>query len=123
MGTVGPYAAAAALGYLLGTLAVHALVAVPGGSSSTPLARVGFVLRDAPSAPSASWSALSAYVEAVRSSLVSPEREAFDLVAAVHGLHNGGNGDWELAERICRGLGWSRCDRTALERLKELTRP
>jgi len=40
----------AALGYLLGSVALPAFAAVVGASSSTPVARVGYVLREQPQA-------------------------------------------------------------------------
>jgi hypothetical protein len=120
---VWPYLAAAALGYLLGSLAVPVLAAFRAGSSSTPLARVGLLLREDPQATKLTWPALRADLEAVRSPLVSPEREVFDLVVAVRGLHGDGTSDWHQAEQICRSLAWPRCDRAALEQLKEQSRP
>jgi hypothetical protein len=96
---------------------------VSGADSSTPLSRIGLVLREDPRTPSATWSGLSADVEAVRSPLPSPEREVFELVVAVRGLDNGGNSDWSRAEQICRALAWSNCDRAALLQLKEQSRP
>lgn len=120
---VWPYAASAALGYLLGTLVVPAFAALAGGSSSSASARVGFVLREAPQAPPAAWSALGADLQAVRSALASPQREVFELVVAVRGLDNGGDSDWSRAEQVCRGLGWPLCDRAALTQLKEQSRP
>ncbi|MEI9942491.1 MAG: hypothetical protein WDO69_35200 [Pseudomonadota bacterium] len=123
-GLVWPYAAAAALGYLLGTLAATAFASLAGGSSSTPLARVGFALRADPHAPPAAWSSgLGADVQAVRAPLASQQREVFDLVVAVRGLDNAGNSDWTRAEQICRGLAWPRCDPPALAQLKEQSRP
>ena len=116
-----PYAAAALAGYLLGSLVLPA--ALSSGGASTPLARVGFVLREEPLAPIAWGSGFSADVRAVRASFASPEREAFDLVVAVRGLENAGNSDWARAEQICRGLAWPRCDREFLPQLKELCRP
>ncbi|HEY0464490.1 MAG TPA: hypothetical protein VGC79_09790 [Polyangiaceae bacterium] len=123
LGLVWPYVAAAALGYLLGSMAVPVLAAIGGGSSNTPLSRVGFVLREDPLASSPAWSALDADLQAVRLALVSPQREVFELVVAVRGLNNGGTSDWSRAEQICRALTWPRCDRDALSQLKELSRP
>lgn len=118
-----PYAGAALLGYLLGWFVLPALAALPSGSSSSPQARVGFVLREQPLAPEAAWSSLAADIEAVRSKLVSPEREAFDLVVAVRGLRDAGSSDWSLAEQLCRTLAWPHCEREFLAQLKELSRP
>jgi hypothetical protein len=120
---VWPYFAAAALGYLLGSLAVPAIAALAGESSSTALSRVGFVLREDPLAPPTAWPALDADLRTVRSALASPEREVFDLVVAVRGLNTDGTSDWNHAEQICRSLAWPQCERAALEQLKEHSRP
>jgi len=114
---------ACALGYLLGSIAVPALAALADGSTSTPLARVGFALREKPSAPSAAWAVLDADLQVVRSSLTAPQREVFDLVVAVRGLDNGGTSDWSRAEQVCRALTWPRCDKEALAQLKDLSLP
>ncbi|HYQ44183.1 MAG TPA: hypothetical protein VER11_19510 [Polyangiaceae bacterium] len=117
LGLIWPYLLAAALGYLLGSIAVPASAALGGGSSNTPLARVGFALRDNPEAPQLA-AMLDGDLQAVRSSLAVQEREVFDLVVAVRGLDNGGTSDWNRAERICQALTWPRCDREALTQLK-----
>jgi hypothetical protein len=117
------YVAAAGLGYLLGSLAVPAFAELAGESSSTPITRVALVLREDPHAPAIVWAGLDADVKAVRSPLLSPEREVFDLVVAVRGLNSGGTSDWSHAEKICNSLAWPRCDRAALEQLKEQSRP
>jgi len=122
-GLVWPYVAAAALGYLLGSIAVPALAALGGGGSSTPLSRVGLVLRQEPQAASNAWSALDADLQAVHAALLSPQREVFELVVAVRGLNNGGNSDWSRAEKVCQALSWPRCDKASLAKLKELSRP
>jgi hypothetical protein len=123
LGLVWPYLLAGALGYLLGSIALPALSALAGGSISTPLARVGFALREKPSAPSAAWAVLDADLQVARSSIASSERDVFDLVVAVRGLDSGGTSDWKRAEKICTALSWSRCDNEALAQLKELSRP
>jgi hypothetical protein len=123
VGLVWSYSLAVALGYLLGSIAVPALAALAGGSTSTPLARVGLALRENPGAPSAASAVLDADLQVVRSSLAAPQREVFDLVVAVRGLDNGGNSDWSRAQQICRGLSWPRCDKDALAQLKDLSRP
>jgi len=120
---VWPYVAGAALGYLLGTLAVPLFSALAGRGASTARARVGLVLREDPQAPPAAWAALGADVQAVRTSFASREREVFDLVVAVRGMDNGGEADFRRAEQICRALSWPRCDRDALAKLKEQSRP
>jgi hypothetical protein len=116
---IWPYFAAASLGYLLGSLAVPALAAFAGQGSSSPLARVGLMLREDPQVSPVPWPALDADLEAVRSSLASPEREVFELSVAVRGLNSGGRSDWNHAEQICRSLAWPRCDRAALAQLTE----
>jgi hypothetical protein len=120
---VWPYVAAVGLGYLLGTLTVPAFAALSGDSAATPAARVGLALREDPQASPVAWPALDADLATVRSSLVSPEREVFDLLVAVRGLDSGGRSDWSHAEQHCRSLGWPRCERAVLEQLKEHSRP
>jgi hypothetical protein len=123
LGLLWPYVVAASLGYFLGSIALPAVAAVANDSSSTPLARVGYVLREEPQAPPAAWPALDADVQVVRSAFAVPERQVFDLLVAVRGLDNGGVSDWSRAEQRCRALGWPRCDGTTLAQLKELGRP
>ena len=123
LGLVWPYLLSVAFGYLLGSIALPALSALGGGSASTPFARVGFALREKPSAPTAAWAVLDADLQVVRASIVAPQREVFDLVVAVRGLDNGGNSDWSRAEKVCGTLSWPRCDKDALGQLKELSRP
>jgi len=115
---IGTYLVAASAGYLFGVRG-H-LSFGPFRQTSTPLARLGYALQqDAlPVGPE-----LRADVEAVRASWTGRERDVLDLVAAVRGLARTGESDWELAERICRGLEWPRCDRPALEQLKQRSRP
>lgn len=114
-----PYLAASVLGLLLGTFAVPTLAAFAGEQASTPLLRVAVALREDPHAPNSAWPGLSADLEAVRSTLVSPEREVFDLIVSVRGLESAGNSDWSRAEQLCRWLSWPRCDRATLAVLKE----
>jgi hypothetical protein len=57
-------------------------------------------------------------VAAVRAALPEGARGAFELVVALRGLESGGVTDWVKAETLCRGLGWTRCDRPALEEMK-----
>jgi len=81
--------------------------------------RVAVALKEDPHAPHIAWPGLAADLEAVRSTLASPEREVFELVVSVRGLNDAGNSDWNRAEHICRGLSWPRCDRATLAQLKE----
>jgi len=115
---VGTYVAAALLGYLLGGRLSSA------GDASTPLARVGQVLQSGTASGSPKeGKALRDDVEAVRAGWKMEDRDAFDLVVALRGLATDGNSDWEGAERICRRLEWPRCDRAALEQMKQRSRP
>ena len=111
------YAAAALVGYVVGTQLV-------GGSTSTPLARVGFVLREqnAQGGPTA-WQALRRDVEAFRQASKPEERGVVDLVVALRGLDSDGVTDWGKAEQLCRALKWPRCDRASLEEMKRRSRP
>jgi hypothetical protein len=58
----------------------------------------------------------------LRASIAPEQRSAFDLLVALGGLEAGGDGDWTRAEQLCRGLGWPRCDRPALEEMKVIGR-
>jgi hypothetical protein len=62
-------------------------------------------------------------LNAVRASWKPEERDVFDLVVAIRGLENGGRADYAAAERLCAALAWPRCDRAALEALRERSRP
>jgi hypothetical protein len=122
---IGIYLVAAACGYLLG---VRGLLmwspSSPKVTSATPLARVGFVLRqESPRATPADWAALGHDLDVVRASYAASQRDVFDLVVAVRGLDNGGAPDWQRAEQRCRALAWPRCDRAALEDLEKRSRP
>ena len=115
---IGTYVVAAALGYVLGARGL------PVTSTSTPLARVGYALREeSPKATSEAWAALGTDVDAVRLELGAEARDVFDLVVAVRGLRSGGNPEWSKAEQLCRAIKWPRCDRPALEELKRRSRP
>jgi len=61
-------------------------------------------------------------VGAVRNALAPDSRGAFDLVVALQGLDGGGEPEWGRAEQLCRGLGWPRCDRLALEEIQRRSR-
>lgn len=116
------------VGVIAGVILVSVLVrrglrsrAVPKPS---PAALVAFTLmmpdgnvdRDAQA-----W--LHTNLQAVAATLAPDRRRVFDLIVAVRGLENEGRADWTGAERLCRGLGWPRCDRPALEELKRRSRP
>jgi hypothetical protein len=93
-------------------------------SSSTPLSRVGFALKESePQASPNAWEELRADVGAVRLALRPPEVDAYNVVVAVRGLETGGNAEWVKAERLCRELKWRRCDHPALEELRRRSRP
>jgi hypothetical protein len=120
---IAVYVAAAALGYGLGLGGL-----LPYGplkaSTSTPRARVGWVLDKAePHGDAASWALLRGDVETARSSFGTPERDVFELVAALRGLANGGQPDLARAGEICRALKWPRCDEPALQAVRKRSRP
>lgn len=120
MKLIAVYLLAAMSGYALsaGWLATRSK---PVGSS---LARVGYALRATePLGTPEAWSMLRADVNAVRASWNPEERGVFDLVVAVRGLENAGRADYPEAERLCRTLAWPRCDRSALEVLRQRSRP
>jgi hypothetical protein len=121
----GTYLVAALAGYALGTRGVSPFArSAAEASSATPLARVGFALReDALAASPGGWDALRNDVEIIRRAWKPEHRGAFDLVVALRGLKSGGNTEWPEAEQLCRELKWSRCDRGALEALKKRSRP
>jgi hypothetical protein len=106
------------LGFALGERGMLA------ASGSTPLSRVGFVLRNQnPEASPASWSALRTDLDAVRASFEPSVRPVFDLVVAVRGLGSGGNPEWTQAGEVCRRLKWHRCAQSDLEELARRSRP
>ncbi len=93
-------------------------------TSSTPLARVGYALREpAPKASPGDWAALRDDVDTVRAAWKSEEPAAFDLVVALRGLYAGGNSDFARAAEICRALKWPHCDKRALDVMKERSKP
>jgi hypothetical protein len=120
---IAVYVAAGALGYGLGLGGV-----LPYGplqaSTSTPLARVGWVLQEADThGDAAGWAGLREDVETVRSNFGSPERDVFDLVVALRGLTNGGQPDLARGGELCRALQWPRCDEPALQAVRQRSRP
>jgi hypothetical protein len=122
----GVYLVAAGLGYVLGArgLLPFDRCARFLTASPSPAARVGWVLQqETPRAAPGAWAALGPDVAAVRAAWKPPGRDAFDLVAAVRGLDNGGAPAWAKAEQLCRALKWSRCDQPALEELRKRSRP
>ena len=112
---IGTYVAAAVLGYVLG-----GRLSAGAGDAPTPLARVGQALQAETPQVGAT---LRSDVEAVRAGWKSEDRDAFDLVVALRGLATDGASDWEAAHGICVRLGWTRCDRPALEEMKRRSRP
>ena len=116
---IGAYLGAAALGYLLGVKG-----ALPFPEASTPIARVGFALREqSPEASGEAWAALASDVLQVRRAWASPDPPVLELVLALRGLASGGHPEWSKAEDLCKSLKWSRCDRAALEELARRSRP
>jgi hypothetical protein len=115
------YLAAGALGYGIGVKGFRPAQPVQASASLT---RVGFALRaESPHGTPEDWKQLRNDVDIVRGSWKPDDRDVFDLVVAVRGLRNGGSADYAEAERLCRALAWPRCDRDALERLKQRSRP
>jgi hypothetical protein len=111
------YVVAAAIGFVLGPRLLDR-------STSTPLARVGFALREtAVDADRTAWATLRDDVQAVRLAAKADDRDALDLVVALRGLATGGDADWARAEQACRALRWPRCDRPALEEMRKRSRP
>lgn len=118
----GTYLVAALLGFALGGRGLLPFGHFPG--TSTPLARMGFALREyGLEATPEAWATLAADADAVRAGFSGQERDVLDLVIAVRGLKGAGNSDWGQAEQLCRALKWPRCDRPALEELKARSRP
>lgn len=118
---VALYLGAGALGY---GMTAWGPANAAGGSGSTPLSRVGYALREERvSVSPEAWTALGEDVEVVRSTWNPEQLPIYDLVVAVRGLKHGGTPDWVEAERLCRQLSWPRCDRPALEALKQRSRP
>ena len=116
------YGAALVIGYVAG--AQEYLPAFVATGTSTPLARVGVALRDPGlAATPEAWAHLRADVAAVRAGAKRDDFETFDLGVALRGLESGGHPEWTRAEALCRGLGWQRCDRPALEELARRSRP
>lgn len=115
---IGLYLVAAVLGYVFGARGY--LSFGPFRQTSTPLARLGYALQQ--EGPAASPE-LRGDFDAVRASWTGQERDVLDLVVAVRGLARNGESDWVLAEQLCRGLKWPRCNRPALEELERRSRP
>lgn len=104
-------------GYVAQALGTHA-------SPLTPLARVGFAVQSGElRGDHADWQRLKRDLELVRADWAPQTRGILDLVIAVRGLENNQRPEWERAERLCRELGWPRCDRPALEELRRRSRP
>jgi len=121
---VATYVVAAIAGCVLGLRGL-APPFLRARESSTPLARVGFALRqqEIPEATASDWGDLARDVERVRSTWDPRDRDVFDLVVAVRGLATGGVADWSRAEQLCRDLKWPRCDQPALAALRRSSRP
>jgi hypothetical protein len=120
---VGLYVVALCGGYTLGERGVFPFNPFPRATAS-PLARLGAALAtERLSLSPEGWTALRADVEAVRASTPPERRGVLELVVAVRGFASDGTPDWRRAEEQCRVLGWSRCDRPALEALAKRSRP
>jgi hypothetical protein len=96
----------------------------PLTSAPTPLARVGVALQatELEASPD-EWASLRADAQTVSAAWNGQQRAVFDLVVALRGLSSGGQSDWAKAEGVCRALRWPRCDRDALEQMKNISRP
>jgi hypothetical protein len=69
------------------------------------------------------WTNLAADVEAMRTALSPHEQAVFGLVVALRGLRDGGAPNFAEAEHACRALGGPRCERAALEAIKQRSKP
>jgi len=115
--------AAAALGVLLGLRGAFPFGKILPATDSTPLARVGYALRGGPlSLSGRERAALQADLDSVRAHW-SGEVPAFELVVALRGLTTHGEPEWTRAAELCHTLRWPRCDRPALEAIRERSRP
>lgn len=115
--------AAAALGVVLGLRGVFPFGRFVPPTDSTPLARVGYLLRNGNvNLSGRDLAALKADLDAVRATW-SGENAAFELVVALRGLATHGEPDWTRAAELCHGLRWPRCDRPALEAIRQRSRP
>ncbi len=115
--------ALAALGYLLGSSGWLTLPFVSSAGDLTPLVRVGSALsQNELAADPQAWEQLGQDLERVRRTLAESEREVFDLVIALHGLHDSEGPDWTLARELCDSLGWNQCTQKNLEQLRERNR-
>jgi len=123
------YGTAVGLGCLVGVIGVPPFrSSLPPSPSPARMAlaraRVGAVLRQpAVQAPPAAWAELQAEVAMVPQKWPPLVRNVFELVVATRGLTTGGRPDWSRAESLCHALRWSRCDRDALEQLRDRGRP
>jgi hypothetical protein len=114
---------AAVLGVALGLRGVFPFGRLLPAADSTPLARVGYALRETSRPLTADDSTvLGRDLVALRATWPG-ELGALELVVALRGLENGGNAEWVRAEAACRALNWPRCDRPALEELRKRSRP
>ena len=105
-------------------LALTGILPLAGKDASTPLARVGFALREAkPSGAASDWAALGADLEVLRAAASDKERDVLDLVVALRGLESEGAPDFARAAELCQALKWPRCDQRALELLEKRSRP
>jgi hypothetical protein len=118
------YAVVLVFGYLAGAHGLTEFRDSADASKTTPSARVGYVLA-APDveASAEAWSRLAEDLRPVQAALAPHQQGVFDLVVALRGLDNGGKSNFVEAERVCRSLGWPRCDQPALEELERRSRP
>jgi hypothetical protein len=86
------------------------------------VAAVALVLAGAAAILLVRWVARRADVAGVRAALPADSRGTFDLLVALR-PPGGGAPDWGRAEFLCRQLAWPRCDRAALEILRQRIGP
>ncbi len=84
----------------------------------SPAARVSWRMDRTKETNGKQWPSLDEDLRAMN--LRPPADDALRLVLALRGVDQGGLPNWRRAEQLCRGLGWPRCDRAALERMKAM---
>jgi hypothetical protein len=62
--------------------------------------------------------ALAKDLDAVESQIGTATAGVVHLIVHLKGVTRDGALDYERAEAQCRGMGWARCDRAALERMR-----
>jgi hypothetical protein len=109
---------AARAGYLIGT--GYSSISAVADALSTPLGRLGYRMTIPRAATMHQLPAVADDLAAARKSTLENEGQMLALVVALHNLSGTGDAALAEAERICRRLEWSRCDRAALHQMTEL---